>query len=134
MARIAFDTGFLVKFLANDPQAKKLFTEAVLDERPVLPSPVLFELEVLFLRGKLRKEVWAKFREAIFEIANLCPFDKKASLQAAKFRHTFGLSSVDAMVVGVAVANRCRVLLTTDGVSLARRLKRAKLGLKVKLV
>jgi len=30
------------------------------------------------------------------------------------------------MVVGVAMANHCRALLTTDGASLAKKLKQAK--------
>jgi len=49
-------------------------------------------------------------------------------------KHTFGLSSVDAMIAGIALAGYCKVLLTTDRASLANRLRHAKIELKIKVV
>ena len=135
MARTAFDTGFLVKFLAGHPQAHKIFVQVGSDlELPVLPSPVYFELKVLTLRGKIRQESWEKFKRVLGEVTRFSPLDRKASSEAAKLRHTFGLSSVDAMIVGIAIANDCKILLTTDRASLAHRLRHAPIGIKIKVV
>ena len=135
MARTAFDTGFLVKYLANQPEARKIFARASTEpEIPVLPAPVYFELETLTLRGKIRKEAWKKFKMALEELAEFCVLDKEACLEAAKLRHTYALSSVDVMIVSIALVNRCRILLTTDRTSLALRLKHAQIGIKVKVL
>ena len=135
MARTAFDTGFLVKYLAGHPAAREIFIKVMSGtERPVLPSPVYFELETLVLRGKILREKWAKFREIIRDLTEFYPLDEKACTQAARLKHTFGLSSVDAMIAGIALAGHCKVLLTTDRASLANRLRHAKIGLKIKVV
>jgi len=133
VARTAFDTGFLVKYLAGHPKAKQLFAKASLGSS-ILPSPVYFELESLVLRGKISKEKWLKFKEIMEELAEFYPLDKQACIQAAKLRHTFGLSSVDAMIVGIAIVSNCKLLLTTDRASLASRLRYSELRIKIKVV
>ena len=135
MARTAFDTGFLVKYLAGHSVAREIFIKVISGtERPVLPSPVYFELETLVLRGKIKREKWSKFREIIRDLIEFYPLDEKACLQAAGLKHTFGLSSVDAMIAGIAMVGQCKVLLTTDRASLANRLRYAKIGLKIEIV
>jgi len=135
MAQTAFDTGFLVKYLAGHPVAVEIFAKVVAGtERPVLPAPVYFELETLVLRGKILREKWLKFRELIRDVTEFYPLNENACLKAAKLKHTFGLSSVDAMIVGIALASHCKMLLTTDRASLANRMRDAQLGIRIKVV
>jgi len=67
------------------------------------------------------------------ELSEFHPLDRKACLEAAKLRHTHGLSSIDAMIVRIAIVSDCKMLLTTDRASLANRLKYSHAGIKIKI-
>jgi len=84
MNRTAFDTGFLVKYLAGDPLAIWIFSKMASGmERPVLPSPVYFELKFLALGGTLLKEKWSQFREGIKGLIELHPLEEKTLHRAS---------------------------------------------------
>ena len=135
MNLIGFDTGVFVKIIAGEERALQVFEETINSQsQPLIPVVVLFELDVLAYRGAIKRKVYNHLLTSLEFLARIQDIDRKVCQVAAKLRHTYGLSSMDAIIVACAVESGCNTLYTTDRMTMWKKLKDAGIGMKIKVI
>lgn len=131
-ARIGFDTGFFVLIAGADPEATKLWDQAVAGEREVLVSALsLFELRRLGLRGVIPESFAEAALESIPEVCEVVWIDDLEEIRAAaQLSERLELALTDALILASLVARDCREIYTTDP-DLARYLRQ---GIELRLL
>ena len=114
--RTGFDTGFFVLLAGQDPEATRLWDEAVAGKREVLVSGLsLFELQRLGLRGRVPQAFVDAALDHVPQVCEVIWIDDLEPIRAgAQLSQALDLSLTDALILATLVAHDCREIFTTD--------------------
>ncbi len=113
---IGIDTGFIVELILKDKKISDLWVEIINGQQQAAISFIsLFELEKMFLKGKLNPNI----REIVFDAikANcsvLMLNDLELAFKAARISHGTGIHASDALILASLIEWGAKKIYTTD--------------------
>ncbi len=117
MTLIGLDTGFFVELLKGNDEAVTIWKNLIegTEERALVSSVTLFELERLALKGKITKEHHEILSTAIEGICTIGWINARAMLsRGAQLSQSLGIPSLDALILSWFVISDAKVIYTTD--------------------
>lgn len=115
--RLGGDTGFFVRYANGNPPAVRIWQELDAGIHTLVVSTLtISELLPYFFRrgnGKQAQE-WVELVSGT-EAFRVVPVSIEIASQAARYRHSLGLPTVDSVILSTFVSEHCDEVLTTDG-------------------
>ena len=114
--RIGADTYFLVLLAGEDEDAQDLFRKIALGEHELFISTIcIAELSSVLLRkGQSQLAEKLKTQLVAFPSVNIVSVDLDIASDAAKRKHSLGLSICDAIILTTALIEDCDVFVAED--------------------
>ena len=126
-----FDTGFFVKLLQNVHEAVTIWKNVFEKERAVISCLSLYELKKLALKGAIDSNSMNRLLTNLPYVCEIIWLDNNNIVQiGSKISHSFGLPSIDSLILAGFVKQRVNKIYTTD-----KHFKRyKKAGIKIILL
>lgn len=114
--KIGADTYFLILLSKEDSHAKELFREIASGKHELyISSLCIAELaSVLYRKGQPDLIEKLKMQLVAFPSVNIIPVDLDIASEAAKKKHSLGLSMSDAIIITTALEKSCDVFIAED--------------------
>lgn len=112
---IGLDTGYFLKLLKGDPEAKRIWTSVMDGEEAAVSCLTLFELARFARKGSIDRDAEKTLREGILGLCRVCWLDREeALLSAASLSHGIGLHAMDALILSGLLSEKVTTIYTTD--------------------
>ena len=112
---IGLDTGFFVKFLLNDEKAVDIWKTVIKRGNSAVSCLSLYELNRLSLRGEIDRETSKILSSSIPYVCKIIWLDnKKILMLGSNISHSFGIPSIDSLILAGFVTSNVTKIYTTD--------------------
>ncbi len=114
--RIGADTYFLVLLANKDKHAQELFRQIIESEHELFLSTIsVTEIStVLYRKGQPELAEKMKTQMVAFPSVNIVSVNLDIASDAAKRKHSFGLSTCDSIILSTALMEDCDVFIAED--------------------
>lgn len=114
---VGLDTGFFVEILEGHKKAIQVWRELFKGEEEAVCSILsLFELERLYLKGKITQEGNNTLQKTVPGVCKIFRLnDKEIMYTAARMSHGLGMPAVDSLILAGFIREGAQKIYTTDG-------------------
>ena len=110
-----FDTSFFVKLVRGNERCKHALAQIAEGKaQGVTSSLVVYELERLFIKGKIRRDLYEGLTEAMETLIQVVPLDSFLARLSARVACGTGLHTSDAIIYTTCKEAGCDVFYTGD--------------------
>ncbi|MFZ4658996.1 MAG: type II toxin-antitoxin system VapC family toxin [Caldilineaceae bacterium] len=114
---IGADTGYFINYVSNHPRALQIWQELEAGQHILIVSTLTInELFVYFYRRGIPQERVQRLLSLLQETSQieLTPVSVPIAVRSAPYRHSLGLSTVDAVILATFVETGCELMVTAD--------------------
>ncbi len=110
-----FDTSFFVELVHGNEKCKDALAQIAEGKaQGVTSSLVVYELERLFIKGKIRQDLYESLAEAMEALIQVIPLDTSLARLSARVACGTGLHTSDAIIYATCREAGCDVFYTSD--------------------